>query len=124
MSLGEEKLKISLQYLIELLLISAIVFTFAMATSSTVSSYLGDTLLSNEISNAEDPEDSPRGGGMGSFTTVALDVDYIDEIDVSVTLNDFLITLGIGSMIIIGSSLIPSLYIMRYQPKKILSSRN
>ena len=125
MSLGEEKIKISFQYLIELLLVSALVFTLAMATSNSVSAYLGDTLLENEISDASSTEgDSPRGGGMGSFTTVALDVEYIDEIDVSITVNDFLITLGIGSMIIILSSVLPSLYIMRYQPKKILSSRN
>ena len=125
MSLGEEKVKISIQYLIELLLVSALVFTLAIGTSNSVSAYLGETLLENEISDASSDEgDSPRGGGMGSFTTVAMDVDYIDEIDVSVTMNDFLITLGIGSMIIILSSIIPSLYIMRYQPKKILSSRN
>ena len=52
------------------------------------------------------------------------DVDYIDEIDVSVSINDFLVTMALGSMIIILSSVIPSLYITRYQPKKILSSRN
>ena len=126
MALGEEKIKISLQYLFELLLISALVFTLAIVTSNSVSSYLGATLLENEISDASsETTDSPRGGGMGSFTTqTTLDVDYIDEIDVSITVNDFLITLGIGSIIIIMSSVIPSFYIMRYQPKKILSSRN
>ncbi|MCD6482381.1 MAG: FtsX-like permease family protein, partial [Candidatus Izimaplasma sp.] len=126
MSLGEEKIKISLQYLIELLLISSLVFTLAMVTSNSVSSYLGTTLLENEINDASsEPTDSPRGGGMGSYTsTVNLDVEYIDEIDVSITINDFLITIGIGSIIIILSSAIPSFYIMRYQPKKILSSRN
>ncbi len=127
MSLGEEKIKISLQYLFELLLISVIVFTLSIATSNTVSSYLGAMLLENEINDAESDTttDSPRGGGMGSITTtVPLDVEYIDEIDVSITLNDFLITLGIGSAIIVLSSVIPSFYIMRFQPKKILSSRN
>ena len=125
MSLGEEKVKISLQYLTELLMISTLVFALAIGTSNSVSSYLGDILLTNEISDAESPDDSPMGGGRGSFTTtVPLDVEYIDEIDVSISMNDFLITLGLGSMIIILSSVIPSLYIMRYQPKKILSSRN
>ncbi len=126
MSLGEEKIKISLQYLFELLLISAIVFTLSIASSNTVSSYLGATLLENEINDAENETlDSPRGGGRGSFSTsVPTDIEYIDEIDVSITLNDFLITVGIGSAIIILSSVIPSFYIMRFQPKKILSSRN
>lgn len=127
LSLGEDKLKISLQYLIELLLIASLAFTLAIATSNTVSGYLGDMLIENEVSDAStETTDSPRGGGGGGMLTVTPlgDVDYIDEIDVSVTLNDFLTTIALGSLIIILSSAIPSLYITRFQPKKILSSRN
>ncbi|MFK5883871.1 MAG: ABC transporter permease [Candidatus Izemoplasma sp.] len=129
LSLGEAKIKISGQYLIELLLVALIAFSLSISTSNFVSGYLGDMLLDNEISDAESStttSSSRGGGGGGSFiTTIPLgDVDYVDEIDVSITLNDFLITIGIGTVIIFLSSVIPSLYITRYQPKKILSSRN
>ena len=127
LSLGEEKVKISLQYLVELLLVAVIAFSFSMITSNSISGYLGDVLLENEISSASSvDDDEPRmGGGRGSISISQLgDVEYIDEIDVSVSFNDFIITLGIGSLIIILSSVVPSLYITKFQPKKILSSRN
>lgn len=127
LSLGEDKIKISLQYLIELLLIATVAFTFAITTSNSVSGYLGDVLIENEITDASSTTTStPRGGGGGGMLTITPlgDIDYIDEIDVSVSINDFLVTMALGSVIIILSSVIPSLYITRFQPKKILSSRN
>ncbi|KFZ26491.1 MAG: FtsX-like permease family protein [Candidatus Izimaplasma bacterium HR2] len=127
LSLGEDKVKISLQYLIELLLIATVAFTLAIATSNSISGYLGDILIENEVADAStETTDTPRGGGGGGMITLTPlgDVEYIDEIDVSVSFNDFLVTIALGSMIIILSSAIPSLYITRFQPKKILSSRN
>ena len=126
LSLGEEKVKISLQYLVELLLVAVVAFSISMVTSNSVSGYLGEILLENEISSASSDEpESKMGGGKGSLSITQLgDVEYIDEIDVSVSFNDFIVTLAIGSMIIIISSVIPSLYITKFQPKKILSSRN
>ncbi len=128
LSLGEAKLKISFQYLMELILVALLAFSLSVTTSNTVSGYLGDMLLQNEITDATEAQttDVPTGKGGGSLTTlVQTDVNYDDlAIDVKVSVTDFSVTLAIGIGIIIISSVIPSLYITRYQPKKILSSRN
>ncbi|MDD3477956.1 MAG: FtsX-like permease family protein [Candidatus Izemoplasmatales bacterium] len=127
LSLGEGKLKIAAQYLVELVLVALLAFTLSMTTSQTVSSELGDMLLQNEITDvtATDTVSEPKGGGSTATTLIATSIDYDTlEMNVSVSIQDFLFTLGIGLGIIILSSAIPSLYITRYQPKKILSSRN
>jgi len=127
LSLGEGKLKIAAQYLVELVLVALFAFTLSMTTSQTVSSELGDMLLQNEITDvtATDTVTEPKGGGSEATTLIATSIDYDTlEMNVSVSIQDFLFTLGIGLGIIILSSAIPSLYITRYQPKKILSSRN
>lgn len=132
LSLGEEKVKIAIQYVIELSLVAAAIFLLSLSTSHFVSNYLGDTLLTNEVTQlTEDATDTTTttsgggGGGASSTTVVTLPtVDYSTlSMDVSISATDFASTLGVGFLIIIFSSLIPSLYIMRYQPKQILSSR-
>ncbi len=126
LSLGEQKAKISIQYVLELLLIASLAFTISIFSANYVSSYLGDEILSMQIENIEEDNSSPIGIGRmgGGLTQVTSDVDYIEELNVSVSLNDFVITLSIGAGIIIFSSILPSLYITRFQPKKIFSSRN
>lgn len=128
LSLGEAKIKIAIQYLLELVLVALIVFSLSITSSNTVSNYLGDMLLSNEISALQEDDASttntPKGGGSFSTTLIQTNVDYDNiHFDVNVSASDFFLTIGIGLGIIIVSSLIPTLYITRYQPKKILSSR-
>lgn len=133
LSLGEEKFKIATQYVIELALVAVVIFIMSISTSTFVSSYLGDTLLANEVTQlTEDATDVTTttgggggGGGASSTTVVAVPtVDYSTlDMSVSVDAVDFAATMGVGMLIIIMSSLLPSLYIMRYQPKQILSSR-
>lgn len=125
LSLGEAKPRISLQYLFEILLIATLAFSLATTTSYSVSNYFGNVLVQNEIADASSttPTSGGKGGGILS-TPISTNIEYIDQIDVNITLIDFLITFSIGVVIIIGSSIIPSVYIMRFQPKKILSSRN
>jgi len=128
LSLGEAKLKIATQYLLELILVALVVFSLSITTSNTVSGYLGDMLLENEISAIEadqtDTTTTPKGGGGITSTLLQTDVDYETiTFDVNVSASDFVITICIGLGIIIVSSVVPTLYITRYQPKKILSSR-
>ncbi len=126
MSLGEEKGKIILQYVVELILIATLAFTLSIATANQVSSYLGDTILEMQIEDLEETGETTFGAGRfgGGMTNINTDVNYVDEINVEVGINDFFITLGVGLGIVILSSIGPSVYITRFQPKKIFSSRN
>jgi len=128
LSLGEEKIKIIMQYIVELLVIASMVFLLSAFSSNFISAQVGDMLIQNEITELDEQTSettqTPKGGG-GSLSIVTLEnLEYVDELNVNVTFNDFIITLGIGFAIIIVSSAIPSFYITRYNPKTILSSRN
>jgi putative ABC transport system permease protein len=128
LSLGEEKIKIIMQYIVELLVIASMVFLLSAFSSNFISAQVGAILIQNEITELDEQNSettqAPKGVG-GSLSIVSLEnLEYVDELNVNVTFNDFIITLGIGFAIIIVSSAIPSFYITRYNPKTILSSRN
>ena len=127
LSLGEDKLKIIFQYIFEIVLVATLVFSLSSVSSNFISDYVGNTLIQSEITQLEtdQTETTTSSKGGGSVTMVALEnIEYVDELNVSVTIQDFTMTLGIGFIIIILSSAIPSIYITRYNPKTILSSRN
>ena len=126
LSLGEAKARISFQYLFEILLIATFAFSLATTTSYSVSNYFGNMLVQSEIADASSTTTTTSGGRGGGIlsTPISTNIEYIDQIDVSITITDFIITFSLGIIIIVGSSIIPSVYIMRFQPKKILSSRN
>lgn len=127
LSLGEDKVKIIFQYIFEIVLVATLVFSLSSISSNFISDYVGNTLIQSEITQleADQTETTTSSKGGGSVTMVALEnIEYVDELNVSVTIQDFTMTLGIGFIIIILSSAIPSIYITRYNPKTILSSRN
>jgi len=129
MSLGENKIRISMQYIFELLVIAVIAFSASIFSSNMVSNYLGGNLLDMQLEEVEaSSEEEPVfvGRGRGSFGggTATLDVEYIDEIDIHVSLNDFIITLGLGMAIVVITSIFPTVYITRFKPKTIFASRN
>jgi putative ABC transport system permease protein len=129
LSLGETKAKIASQYVIELILIAILAFSVATITSTSISSYLGEQLLQNEVTALEAETSTAQtttgrgGGGAMSITPIA-DIEYADSIAVSVSSRDVVSTFGLGITVIIMSSIVPALSIMRFNPKQILSSRN
>lgn len=130
LSLGEKKIKIALQYVFEMLFIGVIAFTLSIGISIVVAKDIGEELLGNQIefSTADEKEvdvGSKSGKGAGKLAKGGgkEQILVVDEIDVSLSFRDILLMFAIGSGIIVISSVIPSLYISRFQPKKILSDR-
>lgn len=121
LSLGESKFKIVLQYAVEVLLIAIVAFTLSIFTGNIISEKVGDILLEKEISTLnEESEKMPQMGGR--FERENQNTEVISDIDVSVNIEVIMQLYGFGILIVLISSIIPTILVFRYKPKKILSS--
>jgi len=126
LALGEKKKKVAFQIFAELILVATVAFILSFGTSSFISQRIGDNLLENQIEMSEEQTTDTygRGGGMGipQFSGVG-SVEAIDELEVSASINDYLMLFGIGYLIILISLILPILKIMKYEPKTILTRK-
>lgn len=142
MSLGEKRGKIVAQLIVEVVLVLAISIGVSGALGNTISGVVADKLIQSEISSTEEnnmgmpgmPGSSGMmGGSQGGFKGQggmsrpgmgSSNVEVIDELDVSMSGNDFGKMAGLSLLVAIIATLIPSLSIMRLNPKTILSKHN
>lgn len=138
-SLGATKNNIASQILLELIITTTIGFVFSLGTSYFIADSLSQSLLDNQISSSEVTEESSYGrpstgstGGISSLPggTTSMsssynetDVEVIDEIDVSVNITSYLLLFSIGYLTCIIAMLIPTMNIVKYEPKTILTGR-
>ncbi len=131
MSLGSTKKNIVGQLLVELVVVATVGFILSMATSSLIAGGLSDSLLDSQLEMSQEASENnfgrPTGGmNMGSRNPIsnsAQNVEVIDEIDVSVTGAEYVGLFTIGYIIILVALFFPSIGIMRYEPKTILTGR-
>jgi putative ABC transport system permease protein len=137
LALGEKRWKLVGQFTFEILMVAVVSFGIATASGNLIADQMGDKLLNQELQSAEEtvvPESfGGRGmgfgggrqgalGGLGQQTTQQ--VEAIDELNVQVTANDLGMLSIIGALIAIISALIPSISVLRLQPKTILSKQD
>ena len=139
LSLGASKKNILGQILLELIVVGTIGFILSVGTSTFLARALGSSLLDNQVKMNEQQsqqnygrgDSAMRGGGMvrriggpGAFgPNGRANVEPIKEIDVTPALSDYIILFATGYLIIIVSLIIPSVNILRYQPKTILTGK-
>lgn len=135
LSLGESKLKVVLQYVSEVFVISIVGFVLSVVIGTSVSQKVGDVLLSQELEaiqdeqtsvNMDDRNISRQPIGSKSF---GMDLeqdtestDVVKEIDVNVSVKVILQVFGLGLLLVIISTVIPVIYVFRYNPKQILTN--
>ncbi|HDK7188801.1 TPA: ABC transporter permease [Clostridium botulinum] len=133
LSLGESKFKVISQLIVEVLLVASIAFATSAFTGNLAANKIGDTLLANEIEVTESSsaQENQNFGGRGTMavgpgrmnSNVTKNADVVKEIDVSVTSKDLEKLAGIGLLIVIASAAIPTISVLRFSPKTILSKR-
>lgn len=131
LSVGASKMKVVAQFFVELALVAIIGFTLAVGSGSLIANKVGQTVLDYQINesgvNEEDEyqwdNDYVSIWNTDYSTKIELD-DLIAEYDASVSpiIIGEIYVLGLG--IVLVSVLIPSVMIMRYNPKKILMGMN
>ena len=136
LSLGESKLKVTLQLISETLIIALLAFTIATVTSNFFSQTVTNYLLkqgvnSTSTTTTEDIRQGTgqgMGRGMGAFSpmnvdTSSLSADTIDKLTVSLDLASTLQTFGYGIIIIIIGNILQTIFIVRLNPKEIMLDR-
>ncbi|MDQ0148561.1 ABC transporter permease [Eubacterium multiforme] len=141
LSLGEKKIKIVSQFLVEVLIILTLSLGTSAIIGNTVSNQIGNMLLAKETSvdNSNNREHMPQGmqgfpdmggpnmngkdnRGEGNFNKSK--IEKISSLDVSVSGKDYSKMCGIAFIISLFGVVIPSIAIMRLQPKEILSKHD
>lgn len=126
LSLGEKKIKIIGQFILELLMITFISFILAIGTSKFVSQKFANVILDNQVSQTEDFNQNKIGNGFrgdAKFMKSNSNVSVIDELNVDVSSKDIIILVLVESLIIVISMVIPSIKILNSDPKDILSRK-
>lgn len=135
MALGEKKIKIIGQLLTEVVLVLVLAIGISTLCGKSISNIVGNKLIQNEISIQSQESSSKRlgfdrgnmGGGKGNFmnTNKPLeDVDPINDLDIKANGKDIL-KMSLCSLVIsVVATIIPAAFIMRLNPKNILSKHS
>jgi putative ABC transport system permease protein len=128
LALGERRWKLAGQFIAEIILVAVLSLGIATVSGNAVADQVSSQLLNQELESAETTvtPDSFRGGGRfgGMQAAQTQPVETIEELDVSVTPDDLGLLAMIGLLIAIISALLPSLTVLRLQPKTILSKQD
>lgn len=127
-TIGVSKFKLTMQFVLELLIVSTFMLIIGAAAGSYLSKPIGNTLLQNEIQDAkiEEQEVSNNFGKelMNMNFKGNIQVQKIDTIDAVVDINVLLELLGIGLLLTLISSLASMISIQRFSPLTILKERS
>lgn len=133
LAIGERRWKLAGQFIVEILLVAAISLGIATVSGNEVAKQVSEQLLKQELQSAEQttaPESfRDRGNGFsggvpGMSDGQTVQAETIEELDVSVTADNLTLLALIGMLIAIISALLPSLTVLRLQPKTILSRQD
>ncbi|MGN0612875.1 MAG: ABC transporter permease [Porcipelethomonas sp.] len=129
-AIGIRKIKVAAQFVIELLSVTLIAIIIGTGIGAAASVPVSNQLLSSQIEAQETVQDTQeqnfgRGGGRGDMLSMQnqTQTDYIDTVNASVDFHILLELIGIGVVLTVVSSLAGIVFIMRYDPLKILASR-
>ncbi len=142
LAIGEKKSKLIGQFIVEILIVAVFALGISSVTGNLAADKIGDQLLSQQVETGTQSTADPFGGkGMqmggsigpvmggggnapGAPDQVQAETAQVDDLDVKVTASDLGKLTGIGLLIAILATLIPSLSILRLQPKAILSRQD
>ena len=130
LSLGASKFKVVAQFFVELALVALLGFTLSIGTGSLLANKVGQTVLQYQISSSGlDEENNSNDYYFGDI----YNNDYTSEVSLDDIVSNYNVSISpliiaeiyiVGLIIVLISILIPSMMIMRFNPKKILMNQN
>jgi putative ABC transport system permease protein len=127
LSLGERKSKVLAQFLLEISAVAFFAIVIALFAGNIVASNLSENMLMNDIASEQEAASNMNNMGgmwdpfahMGFQTDVPTDV-IVSSYDVSLSPFVILLFFGMGFGIILLATLVPMVYVLRLNPKKIM----
>lgn len=127
-TIGVSKFKLTMQFVLELLIVSVVMLVIGASIGSYLSKPIGNTLLQNEIeASKEEREEMSNNFGKGPMDMKFegnSDIEAIDTIDTVVDFGVVLRLLGIGILLTLVSSIASMISIQRFSPLTILKERS
>lgn len=125
MSMGESRFKIIGQLLVEILIVAFIGFSISTYTGNIAAQKIGNNLLQKEIKLNETVKDtqSPAAGVImvGSSDSMGQKkAAPVDNINITINVDDLKKLYLIGFVIVVLATAIPTISILRFNPKTIL----
>ena len=128
-TIGMSKLKLTIQFLLELLIVAIIMLCIGAVIGGALSKPVGNMLLQNEIeANEQEKKDVSNNFGRRNmnfnYQNENAEIKPITEIDAVVDVTVVLQLLGIGVFLTLISSLASMISIQRFSPLTILKERS
>ncbi|EAF0503404.1 ABC transporter permease, partial [Listeria monocytogenes] len=129
LSLGESKTKLMSQFLVEVLIIAALAFSFSCALANPIGQAISNQMLSTEVTKEANKENETSTQesmaiALGGEEKTKVDAEPIDKIDVVITSNIMGQVGGLGFILIFLATTIPCLFIIRLQPKMLFTQKD
>jgi len=130
LSIGASKAKIIAQFFIELAIVAILGFTLSIVSGSMIANKVGQTVLNYQIASSGVNETDDYD--YYDYTSI-WDTDYTSDVTLDDLVSEYNVTVSpliIGEIYVVGlgivliSTIIPSMMIMRFNPKRILMNQN
>ena len=134
-AIGMHKSKVAWQFILEIFIVTIVAILIGTGIGAAASVPITNKLLESQVQQQESSAQQQQSNfgrqqqqpAQGQFTKggdVVGPVDYVDKVSYAVDVVVVLQMIGIGILLSIISSLIAIVFIMRYQPLKILTERD
>lgn len=144
-AMGMKKSKVAIQFITEILVVTMVAVVLGACVGGVSSVPVTNALLENQISSQqtqstqiennfgrggdvnsmENPPSDIKGGGDMNFENMFDNAqNYITEVDSAMNITVVLQMLGIGLLLTLVASAFSVLFVMRYDPLKILANRD
>lgn len=119
LSIGEKKIKIISQMVIEIIVPVIIAFSISIATGTIAAQQIGNIMLKTENQvhqsiSTDNLSSNITDSGSGK------DLTSVRNINVNINAEEILVLYGSGILIVLLSAITPIVFVLRYSPKKIL----
>jgi putative ABC transport system permease protein len=128
LALGERKIRIAGQIVCEVLLVSVLGIMLSLFSGNIIAGGLSDSMMENQVISQREQENENRGSltgeenyliSMGYGSEITFD-ELSEQYRVSLDFNIVIFFFGAGVITVFLSTLIPILYTLKLNPRKIL----
>lgn len=127
LSLGESKIKVIGQLMSELLIIALVAFSLSIVSGNFIAKYYGESMLKTQMESTMSQSTSyyvyAPESMYGNDTSTLQYSDFVSSFNIQLDPMVYLELMAYGILVVAISTFIPIIFIMRYNPKTILTIR-